>query len=821
MCVENERGEGQEQSRVDDVDWIRQPLLFRVKTRKVAVITGGASGIGEATAKEFIRNGAKVIIADVQDDLGHAVAAELGPDAAYTRCDVTDEAQIAATVDLAVARHGHLDILYNNAGITSSSVGPLASLDLADFDRVMAVNARAVLAGIKHAARVMAPRRAGSILCTASVAGLIGSEVPHAYSVSKAAAIGVVRSAAGELARHGVRLNAISPHGIATPLAMRGFGDVLAWADAERLKRVIEEDMNELEGAKLEAEDIARAAVYLASDEAKYITGHNLVVDGGFTVGKRLNGQEQSRVDDVDWIRQQFLLCVKTRKVAVITGGASGIGEATAKEFIRNGAKVIIADVQDDLGHTVAAELGPGSAYTRCDVTDEAQIAATVDLAVARHGHLDILYNNAGITSSSVGPLASLDLADFDRQQGGEMPHAYNVSKAAVISVVRSAAGELARHGVRLNAISPHGIATPLAMRGFGDVLAWADAERVRRLIEEDINELEGATLEAEDIAKAAVYLASDEAKYVTGHNLVVDGGGRSRGVRPMFSSGLADRLFSSSASSSKRLEGKVAVITGAVGGIGKATAKEFVRNGAKVIIADIQDDLGRAMAAELGADAASYTHCDVTVEADVAAAVDLAVARHGRLDVVYSNAGIPGAAAPPTLAALDLDDYDRVMAVNARSMVACLKHAARVMSPRRAGCILCTASSTAVIGDLAAPAYCVSKAAVVGMVRAVARRLARDGVRVNAISPHIIPTALATRVISETFPAASAEEVRRMVTREMQELEGASLEVEDVARAAVFLASDEAKFVTGHNLVVDGGFTVGKDLLRNPPSFA
>ncbi|BAT03094.1 Os07g0664600, partial [Oryza sativa Japonica Group] len=102
-----------------------------------------------------------------------------------------------------------------------------------------------------------------------------------------------------------------------------------------------------------------------------------------------------------------------------------------------------------------------------------------------------------------------------------------------------------------------------------------------------------------------------------------------------------------------------------------------------------------------------------------------------------------------------------------------------------------------------------------------VARQLARDGVRVNTISPHAIPTAMALGIIAETFPAATAEEVRRMVTREMQELEGASLEVEDVARAAVFLASDEAKFITGHNLVVDGGFTVGKVLVRDPPGSA
>ncbi|KAM3372776.1 hypothetical protein ACQJBY_019584 [Aegilops geniculata] len=174
---------------------------------KVAVITGAASGMGKATATEFVRNGAKVIIlTDIQDDLGHAVAAELGPDASYARCDVTDEAQIAAAVDLAVARHGRLDVLHNHARVTGRmSLESIASLNLADFDRTMAANTRSTVAGIKHAARVMVPRRSGCIICTAGTAGVLGSGVNPAYCISKAAVIGAVRALAGELGRHGVR----------------------------------------------------------------------------------------------------------------------------------------------------------------------------------------------------------------------------------------------------------------------------------------------------------------------------------------------------------------------------------------------------------------------------------------------------------------------------------------------------------------------------------------------------------------------------------------------------------------------------------------
>ncbi|KAF7028249.1 hypothetical protein CFC21_040204 [Triticum aestivum] len=255
---------------------------------KVAVITGAASGIGKVTAMEFIRNGAKVIIADVQDDLGRSVAAEVGPGVAYLRCDVSDEAQIAAAVDHAVERHGHLDILYSNAGmsgsVTQTAVG---ALDLADFDRVMAVNARSAVACIKHGVRVMAPRRRGSILCTASVMGVLTFGAPAlAYAISKATVIAAVRAAAGPLARDGVRVNAISPHALVTPLTLRSMAEMCPGMDEAALRRVVETDWSELDGAVLEAEDVARAALYLASDEAKFVTGHNLLVDGGFTAHK-------------------------------------------------------------------------------------------------------------------------------------------------------------------------------------------------------------------------------------------------------------------------------------------------------------------------------------------------------------------------------------------------------------------------------------------------------------------------------------------------------------------------------------------------------
>ncbi|XP_034572736.1 short-chain dehydrogenase reductase 3b [Setaria viridis] len=246
---------------------------------KVAIVTGGASGIGEAAARLFASSGATVVIADIQDALGEAVAASAG--CTFMRCDVTDEAQVEATVGAVVAAHGRLDVMLSNAGVLLPT-GSVMDMDLAELDRVMAVNFRGAAACVKHAARAMVSppdngARGGAIVCTASVASLQGGFGPASYTASKHALLGLVRAAAGELGRHGVRVNCVSPGGVATPMscALMGVGP-------EELEAMTVPH-NVLRGKVLRAEDVAEAALFLASDQASFISGHNLVVDGATT----------------------------------------------------------------------------------------------------------------------------------------------------------------------------------------------------------------------------------------------------------------------------------------------------------------------------------------------------------------------------------------------------------------------------------------------------------------------------------------------------------------------------------------------------------
>jgi NAD(P)-dependent dehydrogenase (short-subunit alcohol dehydrogenase family) len=248
---------------------------------RVAIVTGGASGIGAATVRLFAEEGARVLIADMQVERGEALAKELGEGAAFQRVDVTREADVRGVVEEAERRWGRLDVMYNNAGF-GGAMGPIESTTVEEFDMTFDVLLKGVFLGIKHAAGPMRRQGAGSIISTASVAGLKTGESPHLYSVAKAAVIHLTRSVALELGEAGIRVNCICPGIVATPLA------------AGR-PNVTEEGLAKLGRAMARAQalgrtgqpiDIARAALWLASDESSWVTGTAQVVDGGAAAGR-------------------------------------------------------------------------------------------------------------------------------------------------------------------------------------------------------------------------------------------------------------------------------------------------------------------------------------------------------------------------------------------------------------------------------------------------------------------------------------------------------------------------------------------------------
>ncbi|KAI3851065.1 hypothetical protein MKW92_045480 [Papaver armeniacum] len=248
---------------------------------RVAIITGAAGGIGEAAARLFVENGAIVVIADVQDDLGDQVVASTGPErCSYKHCDVTDEKQVEETVAYTLEKYGTLDIVYSNAGIRGSLNGIL-DLDMKALDNIFHVNVCGGVAIIKHAGRAMVARNIrGSIICTLSAGATRGGLGPAAYTASKHALLGVVRSASIELGMYGIRVNGVSPFGVGTPMSCAIPGITRFRIDPEFVEEQVS-SVSSLRNMRLKAKDIAEAALFLASDESACISGHNLVVDGG------------------------------------------------------------------------------------------------------------------------------------------------------------------------------------------------------------------------------------------------------------------------------------------------------------------------------------------------------------------------------------------------------------------------------------------------------------------------------------------------------------------------------------------------------------
>jgi NAD(P)-dependent dehydrogenase (short-subunit alcohol dehydrogenase family) len=242
---------------------------------KVAVITGGASGMGRASVFRYLQEGARVIVADLNEKNGMEVVAEaigagFKDQIKFIRTDVSEEAQVRAMIDLAVASFGRLDILFSNAGV-GGAMGAITDTRTEDWDKTFDILLKSVFLGIKHAAPIMRKTGGGSIINTTSTAGLGGGSGPAAYSAAKAGVVSLTKNAAVELAPDRIRVNAIAPGGIMTPL-------VPVKSESE-MQTFMKGKQPWPETGK--PDDIAHAAVYLGSGESRFVTGTTLLVDGG------------------------------------------------------------------------------------------------------------------------------------------------------------------------------------------------------------------------------------------------------------------------------------------------------------------------------------------------------------------------------------------------------------------------------------------------------------------------------------------------------------------------------------------------------------
>ncbi|PWE28961.1 short-chain dehydrogenase [Pararhodobacter marinus] len=498
--------------------------------RRISLVTGAAGGIGRALIAELSGRGDRVIAVDLPGsgvlDLPGVTAFE---------CDLSDEPQILTLWRTLDALGLAVGLLVNNAAM-GPTMAPTTRTDLAHFRLTLRTNVNGPFLMAREAARRMP--KGGAIVNTASLAGVLGNPCRNAYAASKAALISMTRSLACEWAARGIRVNAIAPGYVRTPMvaALEAEGK----ADLSAVRRRIPM------GRLARADEMASAIGFLGSPEARYVTGAILGVDGGW-MSFNQPGDAHPPADAVPAAEITRPAAPESPRRVVITGAGTGIGAAIAARFHGGGDHVVLLDRDAEAVAARAAELGEGAQAIPCDVTRDEEIAD----AFARIGAVDVLVNNAAIADPFT-PGLEQDFAALDRTLSvnltgafacaqaaipamtagrgvivnlgsiaGLVPmaprHPYGASKAGIDILTRCLAAELGPMGLRTATVAPGYIRTPgvAALEADGRV----DTAQIRRRIPM------GDLGRPEDIAEAVFFVASPAASYVNGTLLSVDGG--------------------------------------------------------------------------------------------------------------------------------------------------------------------------------------------------------------------------------------------------------------------------------------------------------
>lgn len=512
-------------------------------TGRVVVVTGAAGGIGRALVELFAADGDRVVAVDLAGTDVAEVAASLGPEHLGLTCDVTSEADILALFAQIDERFGRIDVLVNNAAM-GPTMAPTIETGLDAFRKAIGVNLVGPFMMAREAVRRMKP--GGAIVNTASLAGVLGNPRRNAYAASKAGLISLTKSLACEWAARGLRVNAVAPGYVRTPMVAEL--ERLGKADLAAVRRRVPM------GRMGRPDEIAQALRFLASDRARYATGSVLAVDGGWASFNQ-PGDAHPPVDGTPAEELERPDLPHDGRIVVVTGAARGIGEAMAHAFAANGDTVVALD-QDGAGAmAVASSLGSPHLALALDVTSEERVVEAFATIQAHFGRVDILVNNAAIADQfkpgldqsprDLEAVLDVNLAGsflcsreaLKAMQPGAMilnvgsintflpfapRHAYGASKAGIDILTRCMAAELAPSGIRTATIAPGYIRTP----GVAELerAGRIDTPAIRRRIPM------GDLGRPEDIADAALFLVSPEASYVNGSILYVDGGWTSFG---------------------------------------------------------------------------------------------------------------------------------------------------------------------------------------------------------------------------------------------------------------------------------------------------